>query len=151
VATHLLGGTGEVAAVAFAVTSLLLAGLAWVVQIVVYPGFAQAGPSPTWPAVHAAHTRRLAAVITLPWVLEGLSAAALLVRRPAGVPLVLVLVGDACAAVTVAVTVLVSVPAHQRLAIAYDPTVQRRLVRTTWLRTVAWSGAAACGVALLVR
>ncbi len=119
------------ATVAFAGTSLLLTGLAWVVQVVVYPAFALVGPGPGWRGYHEAHGRRMALAVTVPWALEGLAAAVLLVDRPAGSPLALVLAGDACAAVTVAVTLAAALPAHARLARGWDPAVLQGLLRPT--------------------
>ncbi len=37
-------------------STAVLAGLVWVVQLVVYPAFRLVGPSPAWAAYHAAHT-----------------------------------------------------------------------------------------------
>lgn len=145
---------GVTAVAAFAVSSTALAGVVWVVQLVVYPGFAEvgraAGPA-TWTAVHAAHSRRMTAVVALPWAVEGLAAAALLVTRPPGVGLGLVLLAAACAAATVVVTLAASVPSHQQLDGAYDTRAQRRLVRTNWLRTAAWTAAAALGAVMVAR
>ena len=65
--------------------------------------------------------------------------AVLLVWRPPGVPFVLALAAGLCGAATVAVTVAVSVPCHQRLAQGWDPAVHARLTRTNWWRTAAWT------------
>lgn len=125
-----------------------LAGLCWVVQVVVYPSFLSAGPTSAWPAVHAHHTRAMAAVVTLPWAVQGLTLAVLLLRRPAGAPLWLLLLAGVLAATTVAVTAVWSVPLHGRLAGGYDEPLARRLVATNWLRTAAWTAGAACALAL---
>lgn len=125
-----------------------LAGLCWVVQVVVYPSFRAAGPTAAWPAVHAHHTRATATVVTLPWAVQGASLAALLVRRPDGPPLGLLLLTGLLAATTVAVTAVWSVPLHGRLADGYDDEVAGRLIATNWLRTAAWTGGAACSLVL---
>jgi len=125
-----------------------LAGLIWVVQVVVYPSFRASGPGPMWPAVHADHTRRMAVVVSVPWAVQGLTLAALLLRRPDGAPLPLLLLTGVLAAITVAVTVLSSVPLHTRLAAGYDDDLARRLVATNWLRTAAWTAGAGCALAL---
>ena len=123
-----------------------LAGLIWVVQLVLYPGFLLVGGCPDWPAFHAAHSRRMAGVVVLPWAVQGVTLAALLLTRP--VPLWLLALAALCALATVLLTVAVSVPLHSRLS-AYDVDVARALIRTNWWRTAAWTGAAACGVAML--
>ena len=57
-----------------------LAGLVWVVQLVVYPSFLLVGGGPSWPAFHAAHTRAVALAVGPPWAVQGGAVAALLVR-----------------------------------------------------------------------
>ncbi len=126
-----------------------LTGLVWVVQLVIYPGFLIVGPTPAWSAFHAAHSRALAAVVVLPWAAQGLTLGLLLLGRPDGVPLPLVLLAAALGLVTVAVTVLSSVPLHGRLQ-PYDNRLARRLVATNWLRTAAWTAGAACAAAMLL-
>ncbi|MCW2614348.1 MAG: hypothetical protein JWN08_1342 [Frankiales bacterium] len=49
---------------------------------------------------------------------------------------------------TVVVTAPWSVPLHGRLAGGYDDAVAARLIGTNWLRTAAWTGGAACSLAL---
>lgn len=124
----------------------LLAGLIWVVQLVVYPGFLEVGNSPRWPAYHAAHSRRMTLVVVLPWAAQGLSLAALLLTRPA--PLPLLALAALCGLATVVLTAAVSVPLHTRLT-TYDEQVVRRLVATNWWRTLAWSLAAATSIAMV--
>ncbi len=134
-----------------AVVTTALAGLVWVVQLVVYPSFRVVGPGPDWSAVHAHHTRAMGLVVSLPWAVQGLTLAALLVRRPAGTSMALLLVTGVLAATTVAVTVLSSVPLHGRLAGGYDDALARRLISTNWLRTAAWSAGAACSLVLVAQ
>ena len=131
---------------AHAGSTCALAGLIWVVQLVVYPGFLLVGDGAAWPAVHAAHSRRIAQVVTLPWAVQGVTLALLLVRHRE--PLWLLVAASVCAVTTVVVTVLVSVPLHERLA-TYDERAARALVRTNWWRTAAWTAAAGCALAML--
>ena len=132
-----------------AVATTGLAGLVWVVQVVVYPSFRVAGPTAAWPALHAHHTRAMGLVVALPWAVQGVALALLLVRRPDGTSLPLLLLTGVLAATTVAVTVLSSVPLHTRLAGGYDEAVARRLVTTNWLRTAAWTAGAVCALVLV--
>lgn len=130
-----------------AAATAALAGLVWVVQLVVYPAFLVAGPSSAWPCYHRRHTTAMAAVVAVPWAVQGLAVGALLVRRPGP----LVLLAAALAAVTVTVTVLVSVPLHTRLGQAYDEAAARRLIRTNWARTAAWTAGAVVAAVLAAR
>ena len=125
-----------------------LAGLVWVVQLVVYPSFRLVGGGPSWPAFHAGHTRAVALVVGPPWAVQGVSLAGLMLRD--GLTPLLVLTG-LLALTTVAVTVLVSVPLHDRLGRAYDDQAARRLITTNWLRTAAWTGGTVCAALLVLR
>ncbi|MCW2606237.1 MAG: hypothetical protein JWO60_930 [Frankiales bacterium] len=128
---------------AHAAATCALAGLVWVVQLVVYPAFLTVGPTPVWAEHHAAHSRAISLVVLLPWSVQGLTCALLLVRRPAGVPLGLALLAGALGLATVVVTAAVSVPLHTRLGAGYDAEVAGRLLATNWLRVAAWTGSAA--------
>ena len=126
----------------------VLAGLVWVVQLVVYPSFLLVGAGPAWAAFHDAHTREVALAVGPPWAAQGVTVAALLVRDG---PSPLRLLTGVLALATVVVTVAVSVPLHTRLGEAYDDAIARRLVRTNWLRTAAWTAGTACAAALVLQ
>lgn len=123
----------------------LLAGLSWVVQVVVYPGFRVVGPTPAWRTFHEEHCRRIALVVGPPWAVQGLCVAVLLLRWQ---HLWLVLPIAALAASTVAFTVLGAVPAHKDLTSYDDMTVDRLLRASAW-RTAAWTLGAALSLVLL--
>jgi hypothetical protein len=135
--------------VVHAAAVLVLVGVIWTVQLVHYPLLAaidRAG----FAAAHAAHSTRMAAVVALPWALEGGTTLWLLVDPPPGVGRALVVLGAALAVVPVAVTVVASLPAHARLAAGFDADAHRRLVATNWLRTLAWTAHGAVAIAILV-
>jgi hypothetical protein len=130
-----------------AVCAAALAGVGWTVQLVVYPAFALVGPD-SWADYHARHTRAITWVVAVPWVGQGVSTAALLLRPPAaGWPAAGVLA--VLAAVTVVATVAVAVPAHGRLGERYRPADLRTLLRANLARTLAWTGSAVGAAVLL--
>ena len=129
---------------AHALATASLAGLVWVVQLVVYPAFRAVGATGAWDEHHRAHTAAITRVVALPWAVQGVTLAVLLLRRPGP----LLLLTGLLAATTVVVTLAVSVPLHTRLAEGYDEAVAERLVRTNWLRTAAWSAGAVCAAVL---
>lgn len=121
--------------------TLFMTGVIWVVQVVHYPLFARVGAG-GYPAYQQAHVRLIALVVT-PVMLAELAtavawAAAFAKRGPAGAPWV----NLAGLAVIWASTALLQVPAHERLAEAFDPGAHRRLVDTNWIRTIVWSARA---------
>lgn len=145
-------GIGRIGGMALLLVHLVataaLAGLVWVVQLVVYPSFRLVGPTAAWPAVHAAHGRAISVVVGVPWAVQGVTLAALLLRDG---PTPLLLLTGVLALTTVVVTVAVSVPLHSRLGRAYDDAAARRLVRTNWWRTAAWTAGTACAAVLVAR
>jgi hypothetical protein len=131
--------------------TLFLVGMIWTVQVLHYPLFSAVG-SEGFAAYQAAHASRVTAIVAVPWALEVTTTAALLVVAPRQVPGWLLGTGAALAVVPVVVTVAVSVPAHGILGRGFDAGAHRRLVRTNWLRTLAWTGhgAVALWIAVLV-
>jgi hypothetical protein len=129
------------------VATAALAGLAWVVQLVVYPSFLLVGGTPAWPAVHAAHTRAVTWAVGPPWAVQGVTLVLLLVRD--GLTPLLALTG-LLALATVVATVAVAVPLHTRLGRDWDEAAARRLVRTNWLRTGAWTAGTVCAALLVL-
>lgn len=127
-----------------------LTGLVWTVQLVVYPALMLVGKA-EFPRYHAAHTQGMGLVVGAPMVLE-LALAGWLAwagypvwgaGRALG-PLALVLL-------IWAGTFFISVPFHNRLgAHGYDYVVLDGLLRTNWLRTLAWT-ARAVWLGLLLR
>jgi hypothetical protein len=134
---------------AHAVSTLVLVGIIWTVQVVHYPLMALVGED-HFVTYERAHAPRMAAVVMLPWTVQGLTTAGLLLARPASVPAGLIAAAALAAAVPVLVTVVASVPSHRRLGDGFDPGVHRHLVRTNWLRTAAWTAHAPIAVAIML-
>ncbi|TDN36643.1 hypothetical protein E4631_13765 [Hymenobacter sp. UV11] len=120
-----------------------LTGVIWVVQLVTYPAMALVG-KPEFMRHHAAHTQGMGWVVGAPMVLElalaGWLAWAAYPTWGAGTAL-----GQLALVLAVwAVTFFISVPFHNRLAAGgFDYVAIDGLVRTNWLRTLAWTARAA--------
>ena len=133
----------------FAVAAYLT-GLIWTVQVVHYPSFGLV-PKAAWAAFHAAHTRRMSHVVLAPMVAELALAAWLAWAGRGALPghagwWSLGLVG-----LVWAVTFFISVPFHNRLEGGFDYIAIDGLIRTNWLRTLAWTARAALLGWLLAR
>jgi hypothetical protein len=132
-----------------AIASGAMCGVIWFVQVVHYPLFARAdGPA---SADYARENQHRTGSVVIPFMLvEGLTAAAIAWRPPAGVPRSLAIAGVALVAVLWLSTALVQMPLHARLAgEGHSPAVVARLVRSNWLRTALWSARAALSVWML--
>jgi hypothetical protein len=115
-----------------------MCGVLWIVQLVQYPmlGFHR---DAAFIEAHAFHTRRITFVVG-PAMLVQLGTALGLTLH--GKPSDLSQIGFVVLGLTLielALTGLVSVPIHNRLAKGYDAALHRSLVVTNWLRTAVWS------------
>ncbi len=118
--------------------ALYLIGLIWTVQVVHYPSFGLVGAA-EWAAFHRAHTTRMTWVVMAPMVAELLLGGWLAARGGAVAGGWLGWAAFALVLVAWAHTGLVAVPLHNRLAAGPDAVLVAALVRTNWVRTVAWT------------
>ena len=118
--------------------TLFMTGLIWFVQVVHYPLLGRVGPNDV-PGYERAHTRLAAWVVGPPMLAELTTGVLLLWVRPAAVSSLQAWTGVVLLAVICCSTQFLQVPCHAQLSRAFDPAVQRRLVQTNWVRTVAWS------------
>lgn len=131
--------------VAQAAATLALVGLVWFVQLVHYPLFARV-PGDAFAVHEREHSRRTTWVVAPLMGVEAVCAAVLLVVAPGA----LTALGALLVAAIWSSTFLVQVPCHRILERGWDEAAHRRLVRTNWLRTGAWSARGAIALALLV-
>jgi hypothetical protein len=115
--------------------TLYMTGLIWFVQIVHYPLMAAVGAS-TFRNYQQAHTQRTTWVVAPPMLLELGSGSLLLYLHHSSAwhwtnMALLMLIW--------ASTFLIQVPIHNQLLKDFNAGYHRRLVRTNWLRTIAWT------------
>ena len=128
-----------------AVTTLFMVGVIWFVQVVHYPLFSRVGEA-QFPEYEHHHARRTGWVVGPPMLVE-LGTAIATAWCLGGA---LAWCGLGLLAVVWTSTGLWQVPAHRRLEGGFDAAVQRRLVSTNWVRTVAWSARGIIACALIV-
>lgn len=132
------------------VATLFMVGMIWTVQVVHYPLFSLVGDG-AFVGYEAEHTRRIAAMLALPWAVEGLTSVWLVASPPPGVGMGLALAGLAAAGIPVVVTVASSVQEHARLSAGFDAASHRRLVHGNAVRTAGWTLHGVIALAMLVR
>ena len=109
--------------------------LIWLVQVIIYPAFAEIAPD-RFARWHSGYTRAVTWIVMPLMLGQVVLIGWLLFARPG--PWAFLATG--MVAVAWVATFTLSVPAHEKLrAGGLDGGVVRRLVATNWIRTVAWS------------
>ncbi len=109
--------------------------LIWLVQIIIYPAFAEISPDRFVPW-HAGYTRVVTWIVAPLMLVQAALLAWLAVVRPSR----FVLITAAMVAVAWIATFALAVPAHDTLqASGLDRAVVARLVAGNWIRTIAWT------------
>jgi hypothetical protein len=129
---------GKLVLLAQSISTLFMAGVIWFVQVVHYPLLARVG-SEGFTEYEAAHIRRTTWIVGPPMLLEALTAGLLVWRPPVGVSPVLCGIGVCLLFFIWASTAFIHVPRHTTLGSSFDADAHRSLVRSNWIRTVAWS------------
>jgi hypothetical protein len=115
-----------------------MVGICWLVQRVQYPLMAEVGRG-AFPGYEAAHVARIGPVVAPLMLAELVTGVALWLagdaafRKPAFSVSMLLL------GIVWLSTFLVQVPLHDALGAGFDGQAHAALVRTNWVRTLAWS------------
>jgi hypothetical protein len=129
-----------------------MCGVAWFVQVVHYPLFAQVGKA-EFRTFHAEHSSRTSLVVVAPMIVELVTSIWLAFEPPTsstGDPLTALAIAGAILALgTWIVTFGGAVPAHQALEPGFDSAIHRRLMRSNLIRTILWTAHGGVVVALL--
>jgi hypothetical protein len=115
--------------------SWALLSLIWLVQTIIYPGFASI-PAADFVGYHRWYVKRISAVVTPLMIGEALIAVAWL--QGENFSLLSSLSAFLVAIVWISTFVL-QVPIHRHLEAGKDLPAIRRLVATNWIRTASWS------------
>lgn len=118
--------------------TLSLVGVIWVVQLVQYPFFSYVEKA-NFPKYHDDYTFWITPVVAPLMIIELLTATMILFYPPDYLDYKLLIFGlILCVAVWLS-TFFVQIPLHDRLAAGFDPNAHASLVKTNWIRTLAWT------------
>jgi hypothetical protein len=129
-----------------AAATLYMTGIIWLVQIAHYPLFPRIDRDQFVRYEHE-YTRRMGWVVGPPMLIELLTALALLYLHGGW----LIWSALALLAVVWFSTIFWQIPQHSRLERGFDAATHQALVRTNWIRTVAWSARSVLALAILAR
>ena len=121
-----------------ALATCVMVGVIWFVQLVHYPLLATIGIDRA-SEIAVEHQRRTGWVVGLPMAGEGVTTLWLLFDLPNGVNSALPFVGGFLLAIALGSTIFLSVPLHEKMALAPTADIGHKLVRTNWPRTIAWT------------
>ena len=129
------------------ISTLLMVGIIWFVQVVHYPLMAQVGAE-QFREYARLHQSRTTLVVVGPMLVEAITAMGLLVRFPTFRNSPVFLASAVLLVLIWASTAWLQVPIHQSLAQGFDEQGIQRLIESNWLRTIAWSirGVLICGI-----
>jgi hypothetical protein len=129
--------------------TVAMTGLVWFVQVVHYPLFAEVSRT-EFASYELQHVRRTTWLVA-PLMLTEAGSALLLAFWPGGMaPRGMILAGLTLLLVAWLSTFLLQVPCHNQLRTSYSEAAVHRLVRSNWIRTVAWTLRSLLAVGLLL-
>lgn len=128
--------------------TLFMAGLIWFVQLVHYPLFKYVDRE-RFVEFEQQHQKRTTWIVAPVMLLELATAVVLLFDPPAQTAFHIAWFGMALLVAIWSCTALVQMRMHQALANGYSDRINRRLVLSNWIRTIAWSARAVLAVLLL--
>ena len=131
------------------VSTLMMAGLIWFVQVVHYPLFKQVGER-EFPDYEEMHIRSTGRVVAPLMATEAIAAILICIELPQGVSLASALTGAVLVLVIWLSTVSIQVPCHRLLASGCDEQAWQLLVRSNWVRTAAWTARVMIALWMLV-
>lgn len=119
-------------------STLFLTGVIWVIQIVQYPFFAYVSAE-NFTKYHDEYRFWITPIVAPAMIVELLTAIFLLFYPPADIDIKLIWLGLALTLIVWASTFFVQVPLHEKLAHDFNSQTISALVKTNWIRTIAWS------------
>ena len=119
-------------------STFCLIGLIWTIQVVHYPSF-EFVDSVKFTQFEKFHQRRISFIVVPTMLIELVTSVLLLWSRPELLPFWATLLGFALVGIVWISTFWFQVPLHTQLAKGISANAIRRLIRTNWTRTLAWT------------
>lgn len=119
-------------------STLFMCGLIWLIQCLHYPLFNLVGPAHRVPYVKR-HVIQITPIVAFPMLAEAFTGLYLLYKRPEFMSFQMAVIGFALIFFIWLVTLFFSVHCHDQLQKEWSDKYHKRLVRSNWLRTMAWT------------
>jgi hypothetical protein len=129
---------GEIVLLVQTGTVWFMVGFIWVMQVLHYPLFDRVGRD-AFARYETDHNRRFGLLVGPGVVVAVATVVALLVLQPPQIPIVAIGLQIVLLAVIIVSTARWQAPQHARLAKGFDQRAYDILVKSNWIRTIAWS------------
>lgn len=123
--------------------TLYMTGIIWLIQVIHYPLFKLVGEH-TFNTYHKVHTQKTSLVIAIPMLLEILTGLYLIVGDEAYRNNFIFITAFILLIFIWVSTFFISVPKHNILSKGFNDLEVNALIKTNWIRTIAWSIRAIC-------
>jgi len=133
--------------VVHALSTWFMVGMIWTIHVVHYPLFEFVG-NDTYQTFQAKHVDLIGRLLVAPWLIEGLSAL-ILVLCLSGNLRKLALMGAFLMLAIMALSALVSAPAHGALSDGFDLSTHSDLMVGNLIRSILWTARGCVAAALL--
>ncbi|MEM6805102.1 MAG: hypothetical protein AAF696_27145 [Bacteroidota bacterium] len=118
--------------------TLMMCGIIWIIQCLHYPLFAYVGES-AFQQYEILHRNWISPIVGPLMLFELGTAIFLVLQRPQGVSVGLLWLGLALVGIIWLSTWFLQVPLHNAITHSYDAEAIAKLVKSNWIRTIAWS------------
>lgn len=118
--------------------TLIMTGAIWLAQLSQYPLLAYVGRRNFIRYEHE-HIRRISDIAWFIIYIELITGFLLLFFRPAGISVMIPLIGFLLIVSIWTATWFIQYPIHKQLAQGFNKELHRKLVSSNWIRTVAWT------------
>jgi hypothetical protein len=119
-------------------STVLIAGIMWFVQLVHYPLF-NAIPARNLINYGYYHTRKISGIIKPLFIVDFTTLLLLLILLGSNLSTNLMMVNIVIFIITVILTQIVFIPIHQKLSKSPNSQTISQLIRLNWIRTLIWS------------
>ena len=119
-------------------SSLIMFGVIWIIQLVQYPFFSYVNAE-NFPKYHSAHTFWITPIVAPTMIVELFTSILIIFYPPLNIDAKLLYVGLFLTLTAWASTFFIQIPLHNKLANGFNADAHRSLVKTNWIRTIAWS------------
>lgn len=119
-------------------STIMMCGVIWIIQWLHYPLFAEVGPE-AFEHYEILHRTWISQVVGPLMLVELGTGFLCVIRRPECIPRYQTLLGFALLILIWVSTFFIQVPLHNAITVQFDLEAISQLVKSNWIRTVAWS------------